>query len=47
MDNEKFIEEDWERAHLLDQIYLKEDEFIQEKPPAKIKFELIKKKEKI
>jgi hypothetical protein len=47
----KFIQEDWERALELDQMYLKEMEFQEmeelaqwspEKPPAKINFKLPK-----
>jgi len=46
----KFVEEDWERVHLLDKMYLKEQEFEEQtqlfkkiKPIAKITFKLPKK----
>lgn len=46
----KLIKEDWERVHLLDEMYLKEQEFEEQarlfkkvKPIAKITFKLPKK----
>lgn len=44
----KLVKEDWERAHLLDEMYLKEMEFqeqeelAQHKPPAKISIKMPK-----